>query len=105
MVASCPSSCTRSINVFLWNLVRIARHAGNLVPDIKLDFLPFKCQQCQLIYCQDHRFAHECFAPAPPEKLPVADLGKIACQFCKAMEITTSKCLECGLDFCLKYCV
>ncbi|KAI8831199.1 hypothetical protein BJ741DRAFT_324876 [Chytriomyces cf. hyalinus JEL632] len=78
-----------------------------------LDFLPFKCPYCLLVFCGEHRLDHNCAksvdrvishdtATAGQSTTPSE---KRACSFaeCSAVEKITSLCPHCTHNFCLAH--
>ncbi|ORY05809.1 hypothetical protein BCR34DRAFT_590786 [Clohesyomyces aquaticus] len=81
-----------------------------------LDFLPFKCNACEGVYCLDHRTeaAHTCSKAAdkrrprsPNGPSPVFDERQCADPACKTLisvHLTTGvRCTTCNRSYCLKH--
>ncbi|KAJ3221169.1 AN1-type zinc finger protein 1 [Clydaea vesicula] len=86
----------------------IGKHCSN--SDCKqLDFLPFRCNKCELFYCQDHRFRHKCreeelTGNSPPKKKILdSDLKECFLSECNVKELFYSTCSQCSRNFCLRH--
>ncbi|KAI9337935.1 hypothetical protein BDR26DRAFT_863321 [Obelidium mucronatum] len=76
-----------------------------------LDFLPFKCPNCALTFCRDHRLHHNC-ANSVDRIVSIEDLynpnaksEKIPCSLegCLTIEKIVSLCAGCGKQYCLAH--
>lgn len=78
----------------------------------RLDFLPFKCADCRLTYCLDHRqrTAHQCTASdtlirTRPENSSdsTPDFHSCSTTGCQQREHIEIRCSECGGNFCFAH--
>ncbi|KAI9144868.1 hypothetical protein BKA69DRAFT_1051814 [Paraphysoderma sedebokerense] len=74
-----------------------------------LDFLPFSCPSCRLIYCQNHRLpdAHACSRKYDSNEKPDIDPSKvkIPCELqgCNVTELLATFCGNCQKHYCVKH--
>merc|ERR1712226_606047 len=81
----------------------------------KLDYLPFKCNKCQLSFCESHHEPklHSCSSLATEEKeshqpqkiKPKKKKKSNPCQMpeCRGFNLVPMTCRDCGLNFCMKH--
>ena len=92
--ASCQVRSSARV-IYLYLFMRLAHDGTPLFPNLgvhcsypscaQLDFLPFRCSQCEKVYCLDHRTcdAHECTA-ASSSSSSAAGGFVVVCPICAA---------------------
>lgn len=76
----------------------------------QLDFLPFRCSDCGLTFCKDHRtkLSHACVVPDlprnfDPEKSTGPDSYTCSAVTCQLREHVRVECATCQLNFCFAH--
>lgn len=73
----------------------------------QLDFLPFKCDHCQLTFCKNHfnSESHKCSKPQSDVTLSKEKSPNYVCskEDCKETSVVEMLCYKCKIHFCLKH--
>lgn len=72
-----------------------------------LEFLPFTCEHCHLVYCKDHHslFNHSCVNAPHRDITEVREVTRSAepCMVCDHADVTNVMCEECSFLHCMKH--
>ncbi|KAI8916276.1 AN1-type zinc finger protein 1 [Gorgonomyces haynaldii] len=88
------------------SLMQIGQHCAESDCN-QLDFLPFKCRECNKNYCPLHRFPdkHHCILKETKILGLDTNIGKQECalESCKTVDILLSQCRVCLKTYCLSH--